>query len=96
MDHDLVAIPTGQGDICELLVSSELFKAWQSVFLKIIPIQAKFLSAHRRFKFVGDVFDDDIDDEVLKVFDDYVYDDDDIDISRAFDPLLYENGWSAP
>ena len=36
-------------------------------------------------KFVGDVFDDDIDDEILKVFGDYVYDDDDIDISRAFD-----------
>ena len=31
------------------------------------------------------MFDDDIDDEVLNVFDDYVYDDDEIDISRAFD-----------
>ena len=34
------------------------------------------------------MFDDDIDDEVLKVFDDYVYDDDDIDISRAFDDYV--------
>ena len=41
---------------------------------------------------ISRAFDDDKNDEVLKVFDDYVYDDDDIDISRAFDPLLYENG----
>ena len=43
---NLLAIFTGQGDICKLVVTSQFFETCQDVFLKVIPIQTKFLSAH--------------------------------------------------